>query len=65
MQGGVTEVSYGDGEALIGRSVVKKFSRKKYIGRIVAYDPNTRWYKVLSYPSHLVHFMSPKDRSAS
>jgi hypothetical protein len=46
-QGGVTEVSYGDGEALIGRSVVKKFSRKKYIGRIVAYDPNTRWYKVV------------------
>jgi hypothetical protein len=45
-QGGMTEVSYGDGAALIGRSVIKRFSRKKYMGHIVAYDPNTRWYKV-------------------
>jgi hypothetical protein len=45
-QGGMTEVSYGDGEALIGQSVIKRFSRKKYMGHIVAYDPNTKWYKV-------------------
>jgi hypothetical protein len=50
LQGGLTEVSYGDGDALIGRSVVKKFSRKKFTGCIVAYDPHTRWYKVLSSP---------------
>jgi len=42
----MTEVSYGDGEALIGQSVIKRFSRKKYMGHIVAYDPNTKWYKV-------------------
>jgi hypothetical protein len=59
-QGGLTEVSYGDGDTLIGRSVVKKFSRKKFTGRIVAYDPHTRWYKVLSSPLHVANvIMSP------
>jgi hypothetical protein len=48
-------VSYGDGDALIGQSVVKKFSRKKFTGRIVAYDPHTRWYKVLSSPLHVAN----------
>lgn len=48
-------MSYGDGDTLIGRSVVKKFSRKKFTGHIVAYDPHTRWYKVLSSPLHVAN----------
>ncbi|XP_024395365.1 uncharacterized protein [Physcomitrium patens] len=37
---------HGEGEALVGRSVVKKFRRTKYSGKVTAYDPECKWYKV-------------------
>lgn len=40
---------HGEGEALVGRSVVKKFRRTKYSGKVTAYDPECKWYKVLEF----------------
>jgi hypothetical protein len=54
-KGVATEVSHGDGAALKGRAVVKKFSRKSYIGEIAGYDSQTKWYKVLSCPPYTLH----------
>lgn len=47
MQGEQPAVAFGDGEALKGRTVVKKFGRRKYIGEVVGFDSETKWYKVL------------------
>lgn len=39
-------VNHGPGETLKGQSVVKKFGRKKYAGQVMAFDAETKWYKV-------------------
>jgi hypothetical protein len=39
-------VYHGEGEALVGRSVVKKFKRTKYSGQVIGFDPECKWYKV-------------------
>jgi len=39
-------VYHGEGEALVGRSIVKKFKRTKYAGKIISFDAELKWYKV-------------------
>lgn len=37
---------HGEGEALVGRSIIKKFKRTKYSGKVAGYDQDCKWYKV-------------------
>lgn len=37
---------HGEGEALVGRSIVKKFKRTKYAGKVISFDAECKWYKV-------------------
>lgn len=39
-------VYHGEGEALVGRSIVKKFKRTKYAGKVTSFDAELKWYKV-------------------
>ncbi|XP_024400951.1 uncharacterized protein [Physcomitrium patens] len=38
---------HGEGEALVGRSIIKKFKRTKYSGKVAGYDQDCKWYKVV------------------
>ncbi|XP_024533525.1 uncharacterized protein LOC9637453 isoform X1 [Selaginella moellendorffii] len=37
---------YGEGNALKGNKLAKKFGRKVYIGNVIGFDPERQWYKV-------------------
>lgn len=34
-------------ESFKGRKVSKRFNKKKFLGEVIGYDPETRWFKVL------------------
>lgn len=34
-------------ESLKGRKVSKRFNKKKFLGEVIGYDPESRWFKVL------------------
>ena len=34
-------------ESLKGRKVSKRFKKKKFLGEVIGYDPESRWFKVL------------------
>lgn len=62
LQGGITECNaepmehrdveksenmQNEFESLKGRKVSKRFKKKKFLGEVIGYDPESRWFKVL------------------